>query len=126
MSIIDKIKKNHLCLGCGLCETIDKGNCKMFLTEEGFYRPVFSKSSDKNEIIKSVCPAINIQASNKQFHRSIWGDVVSVSNAWAKDYEIRRKSSSGGVTSALAIFLLEKKKVDAILHVGVEEDTYLY
>ena len=31
ISIVDKIKKNHLCLGCGLCETIDKGNCKMSL-----------------------------------------------------------------------------------------------
>lgn len=127
MSTFNKIEKNHLCLGCGLCETIDKANCKMVLANEGFYHPVFKEPQKiKNKIIRSVCPAINIQASNKQFHWSIWGDVVSVSNAWAKDYEIRRKSSSGGVTSALAIFLLEKKMVDAILHVGVEEDTYLY
>lgn len=126
MSIVNKIKKNHLCLGCGLCETIDKENCKMSLTEEGFYEPVFSNSSNKNDTIKSICPGITIQSNNRQSHKSIWGDVVAVSNAWASNPTIRRSSSSGGVISALAIYLLESKQVDAILHVGVSEDTYLY
>ena len=59
-------------------------------------------------------------------NQSIWGNVKIVANAWASDSEIRKSSSSGGVTSALAISLLETKKVDAVLHVGVEEGTYLY
>ena len=126
MSIVDKIKQNHLCLGCGLCETIDKGNCTMSLTEKGFYSPVFSKSSDKSDTIKSICPGITILSNNKHSHKSIWGDVVSVSNAWASNSAIRKSSSSGGVTSALAIYLLESKQVDAILHVGVSEESYLY
>lgn len=126
MSVIDKIKNNHLCLGCGLCETIDKDNCKMSLMKDGFYEPVFRKSSDKYKIIKSVCPGITILANKSQTHKSIWGDVVAVSNAWASNPTIRKNSSSGGVTSALAIYLLESKLVDAILHVGVSEGTYLY
>lgn len=126
MSIIDKIKKNHLCLGCGLCETIYKDNCKMYLTKEGFYEPVFHNGSNKYKIIKSVCPGITIQANDSQAHKSIWGNVVAVSNAWANNPAIRKNSSSGGVTSALAIYLLESKQVEAILHVGVSEGTYLY
>lgn len=124
MSVSDKILKNHLCLGCGLCEAIDKGNCKMTLTKQGFYEPQFQSQSQKN--IKKVCPGITIVANSTRTNKSIWGDVVAVSNAWAKDESIRQSSSSGGVTSALAIYLLETKQVDAILHVGVAEDTYLY
>ena len=56
-----------------------------------------------------------------------YGDMWNkVSNAWAADSDIRRQSSSGGVTSALAIYLLESHKVDGVLHVGVQENTYLY
>lgn len=127
MSIINKIKNNHLCLGCGLCEAIDKSNCKMELTNEGFYEPSFKDSSQiKDSVIKSVCPGITVQANTAFSHKTIWGNVVSVSNAWAKDNEIRQSSSSGGVTSALAIFLLESKKVNAVLHVGVADSSYLY
>lgn len=98
----------------------------MSLTEEGGYEPVFSNSSNKNDTIKSICPGITIQTNNRQLHKTIWGDVVAVSNAWASNPALRASSSSGGVTSALAIYLLESKQVDAILHVGVSEDTYLY
>lgn len=127
MSVINKIKKNHLCLGCGLCEAIDNNNCKMELTKEGFYEPIFKDSSlIKDNIIKSVCPAVTVHAKTSHSHKTIWGDVVSVSNAWAKDKEIRHSSSSGGVTSALAIYLLESKKVDGVLQVRVADSSYLY
>ena len=72
MGIVDKIKKHHLCLGCGLCETIDKGNSKRSLTVDTFYTPVFSKVSDKNDIIKSICLGFTILSNNKQSHKSIW------------------------------------------------------
>ena len=45
---------------------------------------------------------------------------------WSADKDIRRQSSSGGVTSALAVYLLESHQVDGVLHVGVQENTYLY
>lgn len=114
-------------MGCGLCESIDKQNCKMVLNGKGFYEPQFKDETKiKNNQIKACCPAITIRSNSKKNNRSIWGNVVEVANAWAKDETIRKSSSSGGVTSALAIYLLEKKKVDAILHVGVDDDTYLY
>lgn len=127
MSTISNIKKNQMCLGCGLCESIDKQNCKMILNEKGFYEPQF-KNENKipNKEIKACCPAITINADENNNHQSIWGKVVKVANSWAKDATIRKSSSSGGVTSALAIYLLETKKVDAVLHVGVESGTYLY
>ncbi|MCD8291592.1 MAG: Coenzyme F420 hydrogenase/dehydrogenase, beta subunit C-terminal domain [Prevotella sp.] len=54
------------------------------------------------------------------------GGVKTICNAWASDSTIRHKSASGGVTTALAIYLLESGKVDAVLHIGTIENDYLH
>lgn len=99
----------------------------MTINGQGFYRPTFK---DKNKInekqIKSICPGIHVSSKSVKGHNSIWGDVVKVSNAWSSDKDIRQTSSSGGVTSTLAIYLLESHQVDGVLHVGVQEGSYLY
>lgn len=41
MNTVHDIIKNSLCLGCGLCEALDKENCKMVINQEGFYEPIF-------------------------------------------------------------------------------------
>lgn len=124
MNILKKIKKNNLCLGCGLCEAVDNVNCKMVLTPKGVYEPKFQNEPYK--LLRSLCPGITVQSNSKQVNQELWGDVVAVTNAWALDQKVRKTSSSGGVTSALAIYLLEKKLVDGILHVGVTKGSYLY
>lgn len=125
MARISEIIKNDLCLGCGLCEAVSKGTCRMTLTQRGFYRPEVT-GSDWDETVGRICPGITIRNRNQGKHLSIWGNVVQVSNAWSADKDIRRQSSSGGVTSALAVYLLESHQVDGVLHVGVQENTYLY
>lgn len=125
MTKIVEIIKNDLCLGCGLCEAISQGECKMRLNRKGFYEPE-TIGTEWDDKICNICPGITIQNRSQGKHLSIWGNVLQVSNAWAADGNIRRQSSSGGVTSALAIYLLESQQVDGILHVGVQEGTYLY
>lgn len=113
-----------MCLGCGLCEAV--GNTQMEVTANGFYRPTpIPTDEDTNRTINRLCPAIRIENSNKG-NTDIWGHIEMVANAWAKDPTIRQSSSSGGVTSALAIFLLETHKVDAVLHVGCADGDYLH
>lgn len=125
---IPNIIKNGLCLGCGLCEAIHKPECTMRINSRGFYVPTFKSDTvyEQDRIIPRICPGVNIISDTSKNHTSIWGNVEIVSNAWAADDVIRQKSSSGGITSALAIYLLESKQVDAILHVGVKEDDYLH
>lgn len=124
MDIIQKILHNDMCLGCGLCSAVENRQI-MDINERGFYIPdIFAISKHSIDVISHVCPGINIIAS-KESSNKIWGNVMAVSNAWASDPVLRFAAASGGVTSALAIFLLETRKVDAILHVGVAESGYL-
>ena len=110
-----------MCNGCGLCEALCPG-VSVQLQDDGFYRPQASSVSPSDmERIRKVCPGLNV-VNHTGGNRSIWGDVARVCNAWASNPDIRHNSSSGGVTSALAIYLLESGKVDAVLHVGTDED----
>lgn len=122
-----KILSKDLCIGCGLCEAISKKSCKMELTSNGFYTPVFKKRTNKNEIneIMDICPGINV-IDNQTHNTKVWGKVLKAAEAWSTDSEIRFKASSGGVASSLAINLIESKTVDAVLHVGNINNSYLY
>lgn len=126
MQKAEDIVKNGLCLGCGLCEAVSKGKIKMILADNGFYKPSGIETGKWDDVINKVCPGINVLNKNRAKHFSIWGNVLQVSNAWATDTELRRISSSGGVTSSLAIYLLETHQVDGVLHVGVQEGSHLY
>ena len=124
--MIERIKKYHLCLGCGICSSIlGQQKCKMELGADGFYYPVVigTLSSKESVLIQNVCPSIHVIGKP---HKGTWGPMQSICQAWSSDKIIRHKSASGGVVTSLAICLLEQKKVDAILQVGVREDSYLY
>lgn len=125
MKKINNIIKYDLCLGCGLCEAIVPDKCKMKLHDEGFYRPHFVESLNKEEesCITDTCPGINVIGQN--LNSNIWGNVISIKEAWANDEKVRYKASSGGVITALAIYLLKMGLVDGILHVGNKKGSYL-
>lgn len=126
MKKIQKIIDSGLCLGCGLCETIvGSDKCKMTLNVKGFYEPKFSKTIKKEEeqhILQS-CPGIYIDGGNQ---KGVWGNIESITESWSNDSIIRKKSATGGVTTTLAIYLIESQKVDAILQVGVKENDWLH
>jgi coenzyme F420 hydrogenase subunit beta len=126
MNPVDKIIKSQLCLGCGLCETIcTSQKCSMIL-ERGFYTPKFESSITEQEIknIIQCCPGIHVESKDKI--RNVWGNVFNIKEAWAMDEDVRKKASSGGVISAIAIHLLAVKQVDAILHAGVVDTSFLH
>lgn len=124
MRKLEDIINNDLCLGCGLCSAISSTG-KMKLQPDGFYRPQCELTKSEEQLIVNLCPGINVRNTNDG-HSSIWGKVDSVVEAWAVDEDIRHYSSSGGVTTALCLYLLECQKVDAILQVGVNDDSNLY
>lgn len=101
-------------------------HCSMKINDRGVRVPCFDRDVNPEQIkqIKAICPGIRVETSVR--NSSIWGQMIEVCNAWSKEEEIRYKASSGGVISSLAICLLDTKRVDGILHVGQEEDSFLY
>jgi coenzyme F420 hydrogenase subunit beta len=122
VSRLDRILKNELCIGCGLCESIGKNaGYVMKLRENGFLYPVLPDTRDKEaeKIIVSACPAVNIDGTEGG---DIWGCVTSTYYAHSRDPVVRSRASSGGFVSSLCIYLLESGLVDGILHVGAGAD----
>ncbi|MCR1823329.1 SP_1767 family glycosyltransferase [Terrisporobacter muris] len=99
-----KIEEKHMCSGCHACDNIcPKKAISMDIDEEGFWYPNVDKNKCVNcNLCKDICPIIN----DKNF--------VSMKKAYGcynLDEDIRLKSSSGGVFSALASSVIAKNGV---------------
>lgn len=127
MGAVKQITRNNLCAGCGLCQSIfnDK-KVTVGLTEEGFYRPAGLNKLNKEEekLLAKVCPAIIVRKDKTSSPRKdyIWGEIFSSYICSATDAEVRDEASSGGGISAILIYLLESKKVSAIIQVGASSE----
>lgn len=126
-SIISKIDKSGLCLGCGICESVlGSQSIKMNLESDGFYHPKIKHTTkDKEDVIKRVCPSINIvNEVPLSKNNTVWGDIQTMYSSFSTNSEIRRIGSSGGTISAIAIDLLESGIVGGVLQVGGDVEDY--
>lgn len=105
------------CTGCGLCVGIDK-SITFGMSDDGYYRPQFPTDYDFNSLEK-ICP---IHYSCAESISKIWGDFFGIYCAYASNQDINIRSSSGGVISAMLIWMLESGIIDAIIQIGVSED----
>lgn len=113
-------------MGCGLCSSVlNHESFRMELGTDGFYYPIANQklSTEDGKMVKKICPGIHIETHP---NKSIWGNILSVCEAWATNPQIRYKAASGGVVTALAIHTLESGVANAILQVGVQTDNYLF
>ncbi|MEY4979188.1 MAG: hypothetical protein RLZZ352_1458 [Pseudomonadota bacterium] len=97
---------------------------KMQLASDGFLRPVQLRELSDQEAkqFNAVCPGVTVQHKTRgpEFH-TLWGPIVKLQTGFATDEEVRFKGSSGGVLSALAIYLLESGKVNGVLHIAPDD-----
>ena len=100
-----EIKNKQDCCGCSACEQVCHVNAiEMKMNEEGFYYPQVNKSLCVNcDKCKRVCP---IRQGSPE--RKVEPKVYVCQN---KSLHTRLDSTSGGVFSALAQFVLEKDGV---------------
>lgn len=126
-SVIESLKRDGLCLGCGLCESIcGRDAVEMKLEEDGFFRPeVKTIIPEKEAIIDKICPGKNI-LNDLQFksNENIWGRIQKLYSGYSTDAAVRQVGSSGGVVSGLAIYMLQSKFVDTVLQVGGDSNDY--
>lgn len=121
--MITKVLKNDLCTGCGLCQSIIAGHkVEVKLNNEGYYRPIIldEVTRDEFKIFRKVCPALSIRKDkeNAPINDAIWGEMYACYIGAATDDTIRDQASSGGAISAILIYLLESKMIDAVVHIG--------
>ena len=128
---LNDIVKNGLCIGCGICQSIaGKNTLKMKMSDKGNLEPMELNPIDQNtlEQIKKVCPGVIAEgpSDNKENEGSskdiIWGNYYEMYYSWSTDPKIRFQSSTGGLLNGLSLFLLEKNKVDFIMHTAGDKD----
>lgn len=105
------------CTGCGLCHSV--AGVSFTTDEKGFNFPILS---DKEvPLIKKVCPAAG-NALNNFSDGSIWGVVKKAYLGNASNEDVRFKASSGGVITALCLYLIDNKIVDGIIQTRMNHD----
>lgn len=101
------------CIGCGLCKSEIGTELKEL--PSGFLSPVISEGKENVFFFEKVCPVNGPRAAFSS--TDIWGNYQGVYGAYSANDSIRRKASSGGVLTALALFLLDSGEVDGIIQV---------
>lgn len=103
-NIVDVVNYKK-CTGCGACANLcPQGAISIKKNKRGFLVPVVNKSKCIDcGLCNKACPMINEIPKISQY------SIPMVYAGWNKDEKIRMNSSSGGVFSVLADFILDKK-----------------
>ncbi len=99
-----KLKRKEECCGCSACQQICPQSCiSMKKDIEGFLYPFIDKERCINcNLCNTICPIIN---------HTEWDDAIIKSYVgYSTNEEIRLKSSSGGIFSVLAEYILKSGK----------------
>lgn len=122
MISLGEIVSSGLCIGCGLCQSISPASIEIRMTADGTERPMEKEPTPVEELalINRVCPGLRVELDDVDTDRvdPLWGPVCRLVRGHAADPEIRFRSASGGVLTALGVHMLERGFVDRILHVG--------
>jgi coenzyme F420 hydrogenase subunit beta len=117
-----RVIQRGLCTACGTCV----GGCPTGAIQFDFdlEEPALKGSCSSCGICDAICPGEDIPLA--QLEKAFLGETRSPANellgvsrgffkGFAKDREIRRSSASGGLTTALLLYVLDQKKIDGAI-----------
>ncbi|MDG2161470.1 MAG: Coenzyme F420 hydrogenase/dehydrogenase, beta subunit C-terminal domain [Acidimicrobiales bacterium] len=119
------IVEQGLCTGCGICQSVAGPEVvRVHKVANGYERPVVVGDLDHSTVdrIYEVCPGTRIEGLPDRLVEGsthidpVWGPWRRIVRAWSADPVVRHEGSTGGVLTALAIYLLESGRVDLVLH----------
>jgi coenzyme F420 hydrogenase subunit beta len=119
---INRVVTNDNCSGCGGCSLVSD-RVSMTLDASSYSRPVVEGTargkldSAEAKMFERVCPGVRLHAPDPvgASEHPTFGRHVSSWRAWAIDPEIRHRGSSGGVLTALSVWLLESGKTASVV-----------
>lgn len=96
------IMSKYNCFGCKACYSVCPQNCiDMLIDEEGFWYPKINmEKCIQCSLCEKICPAINVYNNKKAYSKPI------TLAAWNNDRFKREVSSSGGVFTSIAEWVL--------------------
>lgn len=117
MRDVSQVITSGMCAGCGLC--VRHAN-QMKIDSHGYLRP---ELVIEDAISNQVCPGRGVMHHNVDArYVQLWGPILSCQVGHACDESVRHQGSSGGVLTALLMFLVNSAHVDAVIQVGVSQD----
>lgn len=129
---IQDVVEHQLCTGCGACSFVSHDAFPMYSTLNHGNRPKTVLSFTHETLEQKalgLCPGISLKHEPTNHDPDIlqelkpdWGPVLEIWEGHSTDEKLRFQASSGGVTSALSIFCIEKKNMEAVLHTGKNPD----
>ena len=106
------------CTGCGAC--VSAQLAKFEKDKKGFNVPK-SKDTKFEDYCSHICFSQGRQYEHAKLDDGVWGSIKASFYAWSSNEEIRYKASSGGVLTALCMYLLESHIVDGIIQIKEDQ-----
>jgi coenzyme F420 hydrogenase subunit beta len=124
---ITDVAERQLCTGCGACAYIQPDVIRMVDDPDHGRRPVVQPDSRSTMEALGVCPGIRLEhdpdpSGTIPGLRDSWGPVLEVWEGAATDRDLRHRASSGGVSSALATFAIDRAGFHGLLHIRSRPD----
>lgn len=122
---VDQVASWRLCMGCGACQGVcpNRAIALVNIPEQGIRPRIDPAKCRTCGACVEVCPGIRLThhveiEEGIELLRPEWGPVLEVWEGFASDPEIRYRGSSGGLSTALGLFALEKRGAAGVYHIG--------
>ena len=120
---LNQIVEHGMCIGCGICQSM-VASLKVEVVTNGYERPIISGPLDHQQIdrVLSVCPGTRVEGMPEHLideHTKldpVWGVWHDMFLSYSAEPDVRHMASTGGLLTGIALYLLESKQIDFVLH----------
>ncbi len=111
---VSKTVKLDLCVSCGICKVSCPQKAIDLVFSNGHYHPNILDGCNSCGICLKLCPGIEVRfkelylSDSRSFTKDIFlGSIIKAYQCYAKDSQIRKLSTSGGMITSLIISLIK-------------------